>query len=190
MVTLMETKTFSMKYPKLVEKFHKAFGHAINKVTDLIPLKTRQQRVNLMFEELEEFAEASDVQETFAKRCACSHEQWSKTRKKDGDDVNKVEEADALGDLTFVVDGTVLACGHHDNFDDIFTDIYNSNMSKMCANMQEVEDTIKYYIEERGMDESNISHKPEDDKFIVFRVEDDKILKNVHYKPVDLKKYI
>jgi len=172
-----------------VKEFHQAFGHPINKTGAKVDRSVRQLRVKLIFEELQELAVASDVQQTFAKLCFFENERWTNNSKEDGDDVNKVEELDALGDISYVTDGSILANGHHENFDEAYDEIHSSNMSKMCNSLQEVEDTILYYTTEKGEVEANISYKPDGDKFIVYRTEDGKVFKNVHYKPANLEKY-
>jgi predicted HAD superfamily Cof-like phosphohydrolase len=170
------------KYIEDVAKFHRTFGHPINDKKDEIDLKTRQLRVKLLFEELEELAEASDVKATFAELC----NNVGDFGKVDGDNVDKVEELDALGDIQYVLSGAVLALGHQENFDDAFQDIQDSNMSKGCNNQQEADDTQKHYAE-KGV-ESYVVEK--DGILIVLRKGDDKVLKNVHYTPTNLKQFV
>ena len=185
-------KTFSMStYNESVDEFHLAFNHPRNKVEDVISLKIRRQRLNLIFEELEELSQAMDTQEAFASLCAYSHEKWKyRGSVIDGDNVNKKEELDALCDIQYVLSGAIISLGHYANFDKAFDDVHTSNMSKMCANLREVDDTVMHYIHVRGESDSNIKYTKKGDKYIVYRVADDKILKNVHYSAVDLTKYI
>lgn len=181
------------KFNDLVREFHEAFDHPINEVKDDIPKKVRVQRLNLLFEELGELADAMDVPESFAKLCAFAHEKWKDNgRKSDGDNVNKKEELDALGDIQYVLSGAIIALGHYANFDKAFDDIQDSNMSKMCATLKEVDDTIKFHTtkDNEPVAESNIKYTKKGDKYIVYRVSDDKVLKNVHYKEVDLTQYV
>ncbi len=175
------------KYIEDVKKFHETFGHPVNNVSDDIELKTRQLRVKLLFEELEELAEASGVLGTFGELCYVSSNVGDGV---DSDNVDKIEELDALCDIQYILAGSILALGHQDNFDKAFQNVQYSNMSKACANLQEVEDTIGMYVNERGMSRENISYEILDDIFIVYRVDDGKILKNKHYTPTDLKKFI
>ena len=80
--------------------------------------------------------------------------------------------------------------GHQNNYDEAFDNVQNSNLSKACKNLEEVQDTIEMYITKKGMNKDNISFKKKNDFFIVFRVEDGKILKNKYYKPTELKQFV
>ena len=92
-----------------VRKFHNAFGIKNNYTphavleTDVIDLRHR-----LMHEENEEYLEAC----------------------KNGD---LVEIADALGDMMYILCGTILSHGLQDKMEDIFEEIQRSNMSKLGA---------------------------------------------------------
>ena len=92
-----------------VEKFHDAFGiknhYTPNAVleSDVFDLRHR-----LMHEENEEYLEAC----------------------KNGD---LVEIADALGDMMYILCGTILSHGLKDKIETIFEEIQRSNMSKLGA---------------------------------------------------------
>ena len=170
------------RYLEAVKQFHENFNHPINEKNDDIPLKLRQLRIKLLFEEIEELAEATDCKATFSELCS-----ESMSKSVDGETRDKKEEIDALADIQYVLSGAVLAMGHHENFDDAFEEVQRSNMSKMCANMQEALDTQQWYVERDGT-ESTITEKG--DKFIVLRKGDNKILKNKYYSPADLEQYV
>ena len=182
---------------KLVNEFHEAFDHPVTKPGSDIDLQYRQLRVKLLFEELKELAEASDVKGTFNELCLESiNEEFGSDLDiesdyiSDGDNVDKIEELDALCDLQYVLSGAVLTLGHSSYFDSAFEDVHNSNMTKLCENMDEVNDTIEYYVNERGMDRDDITYVPNGDKFMINRKSDLKVLKNVHYQAVDLRNYV
>jgi predicted HAD superfamily Cof-like phosphohydrolase len=221
-----------MNYINKVQEFHETFNHPINDTLD-IDLNTRQLRVKLIFEELEELAIALDVKNTFKQLCEQSisdltkvdidsderiksyreetqnhitnrdYENAALTRSKeeayttylndvgilDGGNVDKVETIDALADIQYVLSGGILALGYSSNFDNAFGDVHNSNMTKACKSMDEVNDTIDMYLE-RGMERTNIDFKEVDDMFIVYRVEDNKVLKNSHYTPANMKQFV
>ena len=90
-----------------VRRFHDAFGIKNNYSphavleSDVIDLRHR-----LMHEENEEYLEAC----------------------KNGD---LVEIADALGDMMYILCGTILSHGLQDKMEDIFEEIHRSNMSKL-----------------------------------------------------------
>lgn len=94
---------------KSVQEFHQAFGLTFNEnpVADLgEPIHLL--RYNLMKEENEEYLEA--VQ-----------------------DGNLAEIADALGDMLYILCGTIISHGLQDKMLAVFNEIQSSNMSKLGA---------------------------------------------------------
>ena len=90
-----------------VLEFHKAFGAGINYEPKAdIGEKRNQLRFDLMKEENEEYLEAA----------------------KDGD---LVEVADALGDMLYILCGTIIEHGMQDKIVEVFNEIQRSNMSKL-----------------------------------------------------------
>lgn len=92
-----------------VKKFHKAFGLGVAEK----PLASLENakivlRHNLMAEENDEYLEAAT----------------------NGD---LVEVADALGDMLYILCGTILEHGMQDVIEEVFTEIQSSNMSKLGA---------------------------------------------------------
>lgn len=141
-----------------VAEFHKTFNAPILD-TPQIPSKERcELRVSLLQEELNE------LQEAIA-------------------DNNIVEIADALCDLQYVLSGAVLEFGLGDKFPALFNEVQRSNMSKACANQQEADETIAFYLEKGEEAFSEISGE----KINVHRKSDNKVLKNKYYSPADLK---
>ncbi|CAG7580617.1 MAG: putative NTP pyrophosphohydrolase [uncultured marine phage] len=180
---------------KLVKEFHDAFDHPVTEPGSDVDLQYRQLRIKLLFEELQELSEASDVRETFENLCwenitKNEHGDVQMPKHKDGNNVDKVEELDALADIQYVLSGAILTLGHYPYFNEAFKDVHDSNMTKLCENMGEVNDTIEYYVNERGMSKEDITYVPNGDKFMINRKSDLKVLKNVHYQAVDLKKYV
>lgn len=90
-----------------VEAFHKAFKIENNykPTVDLSPADI-ELRFNLMKEENEEYLEAAQ----------------------NGD---MVEVADALGDMLYILCGTILKHGMQDKIEEVFNEIQRSNMSKL-----------------------------------------------------------
>lgn len=176
------------KYISSVKEFHETFNHPINDYKNDIPLKTRQLRINLLFEELKELAHASDVLGTFRELCLETISMFSKKiNLLDGNNVDKKEEIDSLCDLQYVLSGAVLSLGHHENFEEAFDEVQRSNMSKMCHSEQEVQDTINHYKEKDGTEAYFVK---KGDGWIILRKDDDKILKNVYYKAAQLEKFV
>ena len=93
-----------------VEEFHNSFGISnaytpVNSISD----SDLNLRYNLMKEENEEYLQAA----------------------KEGD---LVEIADALGDMLYILCGTILKHGLQDKIADVFVEIQRSNMSKLDIN--------------------------------------------------------
>lgn len=92
-----------------VELFHKSFGLGIRheKKADLGKAKN-ELRFNLMDEENKEYLEAASSNDM-------------------------VEVADALGDMLYILCGTILEHGMQYKIEEVFTEIQRSNMSKLGA---------------------------------------------------------
>jgi len=92
-----------------VEEFHNAFGIGNNhKPTVEIEKKDIQLRFDLMKEENEEYLEAAE----------------------NGD---LIEVADALGDMMYILFGTIMKHGMQHKIVEVFEEIQDSNMSKLGA---------------------------------------------------------
>ena len=90
-----------------VTLFHQAYGLGIeNKPTASLNEAITTLRFNLMKEENEEYLEAA----------------------KEG---NLVEVGDALGDMLYILCGTIISHGFQDKMEAIFDEIQRSNMSKL-----------------------------------------------------------
>lgn len=141
-----------------VAEFHRTFNAPILE-SPQIPSKERcELRIKLLQEELDELKQAIA-------------------------DNDLVEIADALCDLQYVLSGAVLEFGLGNKFVELFDEVQRSNMSKACNNQQEADETIIFY-KEKGVDAySEVSGK----KINIHRASDDKVLKNKHYSPADLK---
>ena len=123
------------KQIKAVELFHKTFGAPIGEKPKLIDKEIGKLRWELMQEENQEYWEA-----------VCEND--------------IVEIADALGDMLYILFGTIISHGMQDKIAEVFDEIQRSNMSK---------------LDENG--------KP------IFR-EDGKILKGKNYSKPDFSKII
>ena len=92
-----------------VHEFHSAFGLGIeNSPTVDLGIKKNLLRYELMREENEEYLEAAN----------------------NGD---LVEVADALGDMLYILCGTIIEHGMQDKIEEVFNEIQRSNMSKLGA---------------------------------------------------------
>ncbi len=92
-----------------VEKFHSAFGLGIKtKPTASLGTSKNKLRFELMKEENEEYLKAAN-------------------------DNDMVEVADALGDMLYILCGTIIEHGMQDKIEAVFDEIQRSNMSKLGA---------------------------------------------------------
>jgi len=98
-----------------------------------------------------------------------------------------IEIADALADLQYVLSGAVLEFGLGDKFVELFNEVQRSNMSKACNNELEAQATLEHYKQKDG---TKGYYKENNGKWLVYREEDDKVLKSVGYSPAELGKII
>lgn len=90
-----------------VHEFHSSFGLGIkDKPTADLGQAKNMLRFNLMKEENEEYLEAANNNDL-------------------------VEVADALGDMLYILCGTIIEHGMQDKIEDVFAEIQRSNMSKL-----------------------------------------------------------
>ena len=147
-----------MNYIKLVEEFHNTFVVPVLE-TPQIPSKERcDLRISLISEELDEMKEAIEKGDV-------------------------IEVADSLGDLMVVLCGSILEFGMGDKFDELFLEVHRSNMSKACKSQQEAIQTLLHYKEKN---ETEGYYKEVDGKWLVYRSEDNKVLKSINYSPANL----
>jgi len=186
-----------------VAEFHKLFNHRIGEEIDSEPLVTRQLRIKLLFEELKELAEASDCKRTFIELCDDStlaalqnfgldpidQIEARKTTLdgfdiKDGDNVNNLEELDALCDLQYVLNGKILTGGYHKVFDAAFDQVQENNMTKAHRSEEHAKITLsKSDLVLSG----NIEEKQ---GYYIVTNASGKIIKPWDHKKVSLEKFI
>ena len=94
---------------KAVTEFHNAFGLSVElKPKADLPSAITELRYNLMKEENEEYLEAVKSNDL-------------------------IEIGDALGDMLYILCGTIISHGFQDKIEAIFDEIQRSNMSKLGA---------------------------------------------------------
>lgn len=92
-----------------VTKFHESYGLGIEHTPKAnLPKNISELRFNLMKEENEEYLQATRDQDL-------------------------IEIGDALGDMLYILCGTIIAHGFQDKIESIFDEIQRSNMSKLGA---------------------------------------------------------
>ncbi|MGY6742815.1 MAG: pyrophosphohydrolase domain-containing protein [Cecembia sp.] len=113
--SVQETKSLTS-----VAEFHKTFQHTIFPEPEVPNSKKRELRVSLFAEELKELVVGIQ----------------------NGD---KVEIADALFDIRYVLAGTVLEFGLADQFKSLFDEVQHSNLSQASETEEEVQPTLTPY---------------------------------------------
>lgn len=144
-----------------VALFHQNFNVPILE-TPQIPSKKRcELRVSLLQEELNELKQAIEENDLTA-------------------------VADALCDLQYVLSGAVLEFGLGKKFATLFDEVQRSNMSKACTGEKQAQETAEFY-KIKGED---CFYKKSGTQYHVYRVADDKVLKNKYYSQADLQTII
>lgn len=172
---------------ELVSEFQTAFEQPILNKEDEIPVERRKLRLALLFEELTELADAYGLDHYMGTICHNHYNVNYENEYKDTLILNKKEILDATCDLQYILCGTILENGQQNEFDEAFEDVHKSNMSKLCVDMEEAILSIQDY-QSRGI---NVSYKKMSENLIaIIRESDNKVLKSINYKPVELDKYV
>ncbi len=177
-------------YLEKVKEFMLTFGQPVlDKPTSLTQDRQRL-RIALIFEELKEYAESSGELEYF-NLLALNSQQEFQENYWDKDItyvpiVDQVEQLDALLDLQYVISGAIHEHGFGEIFDAGFDEVHNSNMSKACSTQDQIDRTFDFYDKE----DTAILFDEKDGKYIVKRLKDHKVLKNIDYKPAQLAQFL
>tara|TARA_R110000782_G_scaffold4767_1_gene16687 strand:- start:15 stop:572 length:558 start_codon:yes stop_codon:yes gene_type:complete len=145
-----------------VEQFNATFGKP-NNYEPTIPEKKEWQFVyDFVLEELEEY------------RQACENG-------------NIVEVLDALCDIAYVSlgNGTMLH-GLKDKIWPAYQEVQGSNMSKSCSTQEEAMETVTLRSEEQA---EPCHFEQVEDRFIVYRTRDRKVMKSINYYRPDLSQF-
>ena len=141
-----------------VAKFMKAFTQPVLDIPTIPSTDRCELRVNLIQEELNELSDAIKAKDI-------------------------VECADAFADLQYVLSGAIHEFGLGERFGNIFDNVHQSNMSKICISYEDAADTLKHY-KNQGIEV--YSEKLEGDTYVIKRKEDNKVLKSINYTPAKL----
>ena len=99
-----------------------------------------------------------------------------------------VEIADAYGDILFLIVGGIYKNGFVSNFESIFDEICDSNLSKSDDTMCDALKTRDKYLD---MDiKTYFQLNPNFNKYVTFRQSDHKVLKSHKYTAVSLEKFV
>lgn len=149
------------KIGQQVLEFHRTFEHPIGKEILSFTRARGRQRLGYLQEEVNELEEAVE----------------------NGD---LVEQVDASLDAIYFAVGNLVELGVIDKFQDLFDEVQASNMSKACKTEKEAIDTINKYTKE-GI---QTFHKKVKGYWIVYRVDNLKIVKSINYFKPNLRKIL
>lgn len=184
-----ETMENSSDYLGKVKEFMTTFGQPVLDKPTPLPEDRQKLRIALIFEELKEYAEASGMVEYFAKLC---DEHYVDIHNNPNPDIqiveviNEVEQLDALLDLQYVLSGAVHEHGFGGIFDAGFEEVHSSNMSKACPDIATAFRTVAKYAEEGIEVHCDTNSLP----IVIYRAEDNKVLKSIDYKPAQLAQFL
>lgn len=180
-----------------VAMFHRISGAPLGPLDDALKNRARRQlRVKLQFEELKELAEALDVHETFHKLCGdVVNDNFHYLLKggdlNDSDAVDIVAALDAVADSQVILSGTIIELGFKEVFDDAFTEVCNSNLTKFPPKnigLANIADHLTRLTETGKAKDPSV--KSYDKMHYVFEREDGKILKGPGFKEPNLEPYV
>jgi len=98
-----------------------------------------------------------------------------------------VEVLDALCDITYVSLGNgAMLHGLKDKVWKAYQEVQASNLSKACQTEEEAQKTVEVRSSEQG---EKCHYEKVDNKFIVYRTRDRKVMKNINYFRPDLKQF-
>lgn len=95
---------------------------------------------------------------------------------------DKVELLDGIIDLIYVTIGLAVSYGLDGALEEGFQRVHASNMSKFCSTKLEAMSTIAAY-KDKGIETYT---RQVGSKWVVYRSEDNKVLKSIAYTPVEL----
>jgi hypothetical protein len=98
-----------------------------------------------------------------------------------------VEIFDALLDITYVGLGNgALVFGLKDKMLAGYAEVQASNLSKICKTLKEAKETVKMRSKEQG---EPCHYEKINNKYVVYRTPDNKVMKSYLYKKPDLKQF-
>ena len=162
-----------------VKEFMLLFNQPVLK-SPTVPSEARVKlRLSLSLEELSELAESAaalrDYKVLLEKKLADVNDKIESGKY---EVPNMLGILDALIDMRYVNDGAIHEFGLGDIFNEGFNLVHKSNMSKACSNEKEAEETIEHY----KSNNINTYSENHNGKWLVYRLEDKKVLKAKSWK--------
>lgn len=100
---------------------------------------------------------------------------------------NIVEVLDALCDIAYVSIGNgAMLHGLKDKIWPAYMEVQASNLSKACSTQEEAQATVDLRSKEQG---EACHYEQVDDKYVVYRTRDRKVMKNINYFRPNLKQF-
>lgn len=179
---------------ELVAEFHKTFQHPINNSPLNKPRRhLRMLRYMLIFEELTELVSVhNDLFEFMENVNQHLKNELSKPIRERSDEDVISETYDAFADLKYVIAGAELVFGTRMFSEDVFQEVHDSNMSKLCKTVDEVKKTLEDYSLYEKDTKVSIVYNEDGSEVIgyILKRNDGKVLKSIDYKPADIKSIV
>lgn len=173
-------------YISKVKEFMTLFEQPVVDKPTIMSEDRNKLRIALIFEELKEYAEASGLKGYFVyDLCRTTTTEQANSELLE-ENINQVEQLDALCDLQYVLSGAIIEHGFTNIFDDAFKEVHRSNMSKACNTLDEAYRTLEKLDNEGIKAEFNTEKVP----YLIKRCQDGKVLKSINYSPANLKQFI
>jgi hypothetical protein len=74
------------------------------------------------------------------------------------------------------------------NMDQMFREVHSSNMTKVCSNIEDVEESIKRYNDEGRY--TDPSFRVKNNYYVIYDAKTSKILKNCNWRKPNLEQYM
>lgn len=97
-----------------------------------------------------------------------------------------IEVGDAFADIRYVLGGAEHTFGFADIMPTLFAEVHRSNMTKYCTTVEEAKDTVGKYLN----DGIGVHYEKVGDVYVIYRNEDNKVLKSINYSPANLREFI
>lgn len=145
----------------------------------------RKIRLKLALEELSELAEAFGLKASFIQLLLQNVTNFSGSL--DTEEYNELEALDALLDVEYINQGTVVTCGFQKIFDREFDKVHENNMTKFptdfdialhSSEMYNIKDQVEVHLDKREID-GTIHYR-------IIRYPDGKVMKPLNYQKVKL----
>jgi predicted HAD superfamily Cof-like phosphohydrolase len=171
------------KQLETVKEFMITFDQPVLNLDDEIAADRAKLRLNIILEELHELSIALKQEQHLRDQMLNILSKPLENYSEDKETIDIEEVVDALADITYVVNGTILECGLGEVFDECFDEVHSSNMSKTVNGIDILDKEITR-LKKQNID---FAIKPVNSGYVIVRTKDNKVIKPSTYRPVDFR---